>query len=49
MLTQSQLSQKRAKRQASRKQVRASRLNRKIENTAIQRKLGMPYRFGTSR
>lgn len=46
MLTQSKLSNKRAKRNASRKQVQASRLRRKINDEAIRRKIGMPYRFG---
>jgi hypothetical protein len=46
MLTQSQLSKKRAKRQTSRKAVRASRLNRKINDTAERAKFNlMPYRF----
>lgn len=45
MLTAIKLSQKRAVKNAKRKQVRESRLRRKINDQKIREKLGMPYRF----
>jgi hypothetical protein len=49
MLSELKLSQKRARKNAKRKTVRASRLLRKINDEALRLKLGMPFRFRVGR